>query len=120
MGGTFAAQLFLMRLKPLLASGKLEWKPRNWRKTWSFMLDEGLGEEDAYEIIADLKPGEHVKGPGLDDDGSPGDVMVFYHPYMRQAAPGGEILLYIKLKIWTDINGDAGIVMSFHDEGNYE
>jgi len=30
------------------------------------------------------------------------------------------ILLYIKLKIWTDTNGDAGIVMSFHDEGNYE
>jgi hypothetical protein len=46
--------------------------------------------------------------------------MVFHQPYTRQAPAGDMILLYIKLKIWTDTNGDAGIVMSFHDEGNYE
>ena len=46
--------------------------------------------------------------------------MVFHHPYTRRAAPGGAILQYIKLKIWTDADEDAGIVMSFNDEGNYE
>lgn len=120
MGGTLATQLFLMRLKPLLAARKLAWMPRNWRKTREFMLDEELSEEDAYEIIADIRPEHYAKGPEPDDDGSPGDVMVFYLPYARQAPPGDKILLYIKLKIWTDTNGDAGIVMSFHDEGNYE
>jgi hypothetical protein len=120
MGGTLATQLFLLRLKPLLAARKLAWKPRNRRKTREFMLDEGLSEEDAYEIIADLRPEHYAKGPERDDDGSDGDVMVFYHPYTRQAPPRDEILLYIKLKIWTDTDGDAGIVMSFHNEGNYE
>lgn len=120
MGGSLATQLFLLRLKPLLAARKLAWKPRNKRKTKEFMLDEGLSEDDACEIISKLKPEHQAKGPEPDDDGSPGDVMVFYHPYTRQAPPGDEILLYIKLKIWTDTNGDAGIVMSFHDEGNYE
>lgn len=120
MGGSFAAQLFLIRLKPLLAARKLAWKPRNRRKTMEFMLDEGLSEEDAYEIIEDLRPEHYAKGPEPDNDGSPGDVMVFHQPYTRQAPAGDMILLYIKLKIWTDTNGDAGIVMSFHDEGNYE
>ena len=46
--------------------------------------------------------------------------MVFYHLYTRQVPPGDTILLYIKLKIWSDSNGDAGIVMSFHEEGDYE
>jgi len=120
MGGTLATQLFLIRLKPLLAARRLAWRPRNRRKTRDFMLDEGLCEEDAYGIIAGLKPEHVAKGPEPDDDGSPGDVMVFHHPYTRRAPPGNEILLYIKLKIWTDAGEDAGIVMSFHDEGNYE
>ena len=120
MGGSIATQLFLLRLKPLLAARKLAWKPRNRRETMEFMLNEGLSEEDAYAIIAELKPEHLAKGPESDEDGSPGDVMVFYHPYTRQAPSGDKILLYIKLKIWTDTNGDAGIVMSFHDEGNYE
>ena len=120
MGGSLAPQLFLLRLKPLLAARKLAWKPRNRRKTLEFMLDEGLSEDDACEIISKLKPEYQAKEPEPDDDGSPGDVMVFYHPYTRQAPPGDKILLYIKLKIWTDTNGDAGIVMSFHEEGDYE
>jgi len=120
MSSSLATQLFLMRLKPLLAARKLAWKPRNKRKTREFMLDEELSEEDAYEIIADLRPEHFAKGPEHDDDGSDGDVMVFFYPYTRQTPPRDEILLYIKLKIWTDTNGDAGIVMSFHDEGNYE
>lgn len=84
------------------------------------MLEEGLSEDDAYEIISKLQPEHYAKGLDPDDDGTPGDVMVFFLPYKRQTPPENEILLYIKLKIWTDISGDAGIVMSFHDEGNYE
>ena len=120
MSGSLATQLFLRRLKPLLEAQKIEWKPRNRRKTWEFMLEEGLSEDDAYGIIAGLQPAHYAKGPEPDDDGSSGDVMVFHYPYVRLAPPGHTILLYIKLKIWTDAQGDVGIVMSFHDEGNYD
>jgi len=118
MSGSLATQLFLMRLKPLLAAQKLSFKFRNPRKSREFMLEEGLHEEDAREIISNIRADHYYKGPEPDDDGSPGDVMVFFYPYQRQAPPGRRILLYIKLKIWTDTDGDAGIVMSFHDEGN--
>lgn len=30
------------------------------------------------------------------------------------------VKLYIKLKIWCDAAGDAGVVMSFHKEGQYD
>lgn len=119
MSSALKAQLFLIRLKPLLDAQKLLWRPRNQRKTMEFMLDEGLVVDDALEIIASLKPEHYVSGPEPDDDGSPGNVMVFHCPYIREAPPGDKILLYIKLKIWADINGDAGIIMSFHEEGNY-
>jgi hypothetical protein len=39
--------------------------------------------------------------------------MVFQYPYKKSE-------LYIKLKIWTDAGGDAGTVMSFHEEGMYD
>lgn len=120
MDRLLAAPLFLRLLAPLLASGKLEFKPRNWRKTMEFMLEEGLREEDVYDIVAKLKPEHYHQGPEPDNDGSPGEVMVFFFPYRRQTPPKDIILLYIKLKIWTDIDGDAGVVMSFHDEGNYD
>jgi hypothetical protein len=115
-----AAPLFLRRLVPLLTAGKLEFKPRNWRKTMEFMLKEGLSEEDVYDIVTKLKPEHYHQGPEPDDDGSPGDVMVFFYPYQSQSLPQNVIRLYIKLKIWTDIDGDAGVVMSFHEEGNYD
>lgn len=120
MGTPLAPYLFLSRLKPIIAERKLSWDPRNRRKTKEFMLEEGLTEDDAYEIIEGLGPEHYTWGPRPDDNGSPGEVWLFFHPYTRQTPPGDEILLYIKLKIWTDANGDAGIVMSFHDEGNYE
>jgi hypothetical protein len=113
MNKAFAAPLFLRRLKPLLEADKLEFKPRNWRKTMEFMIAEDLHEEDIYSIIAQLTPDHYHNGPEEDEDGSPGNVMVFFCPYKRTQ-------LYIKLKIWADINGDAGIVMSFHEEGTYD
>jgi len=60
-----------------------------------------------------LAPEHYYRGPDADDDGSPGNVMVFLYPYKGMA-------LYIKLKIWTYSQGDAGIVMSFHQEGAHE
>ena len=28
--------------------------------------------------------------------------------------------LFIKLKIWENIDGDSGVVISFHEEGEYD
>jgi hypothetical protein len=82
------------------------------------MLKEGLSEDDALDIISRLGPEHYYSGPEPDDDGTLGDVMIFFCPYQRHAPPRKRIRLYIKLKIWADSPGDAGIVMSFHDEGN--
>ncbi len=38
MDATLAAQLFLMRVRRLLAAGKLVWNPRNKRKTGDVMV----------------------------------------------------------------------------------
>lgn len=81
------------------------------------MLSEGLGEEDAIDIISRLLPGHCRNGPAGDHDGSPGDVMTFRYPYTSLFPPCERVMLYIKLKIWTDSRGEAGIVMSFHPEG---
>lgn len=77
-------------------------------------------KDDAYDIIAQLGPEHYQWGPRPDDDGSPGDVMLFFYPYAFLFPPCDRILLYIKLNIWVDpdTGEDAGIVMSFHDEGN--
>ena len=80
-----AATEFLARLQPLLEAGALRFEPRN-RKTWEFMLEEGLGEEDAYDIIARLGPGHYEWGPRPDDNGTVGDVMLFSYPYTRLLA----------------------------------
>ena len=55
----------------------------------------------------------YQRGPEADDDGSGRSVMVFFYPYRAKT-------LYIKLKIWSDAQGDAGVVMSFHEEGKHE
>lgn len=113
MDGSLGVQLFLSRLKPLLEARKLDFQPRKWRKTYNFMLSEGLTTEDAYEIIAKLKSEHHHRGPENDYDGTPGAVCIFLYPYKT-------IRLYIKIKIVFGVSGDSGAVMSFHDEGNYE
>ncbi len=120
MGWTLAPQFFLSRFLPLLADRKVVWDPRNRRKTMEFMLEEGLTEEDAYEIMERLGPEHYIWGPKPDDNGSPGEVWRFSFPFQRQIPPRSGIKLYIKLKIMTDTDGDAGIVMSFHDEDRYE
>lgn len=107
---------FLDRLWPLLEKGRLVFQPRNEKKTWEFMFSQGLREEDAFEIITNLGPEDYVWGPKPDDDGSPGEVWLFYYPHSELFFPFDRIQLYIKLKIWADADGDAGIVMSFHEK----
>jgi len=113
MDGSMGVQLFLSQLKPLLESGKLDFQPRNRRKTYEFMLSEGLTTEDAYEIISKLKSKHHHRGPEDDYDGTPGAVCTFLYPYKT-------IRLYIKIKIVLGASGNTGAVMSFHDEENYD
>jgi hypothetical protein len=80
------------------------------------MLSQGLGEEDAFEIITNLEPEDCAWGPEPDDNGTPGEVWLFYYPYSEFLLPFDRIQLYIKLKIWTDADGDAGVVISFHEK----
>lgn len=77
------------------------------------MHEEGLKFEDVFHIIAQLNPEHYQWGPEDDRDGSSGSVVLFFYPY-------GEFTLYIKLKIWTDEHGDAGAVLSFHEEGIHD
>ncbi len=113
MGKFYASQLFLERFIPLIKAGRVVFLPRNAPKTRQFMLDEELDTSDVFAAIEKLKPEDHFAGPEDDHDGTPGKVMVFKHPYK-------DTNLYIKLKLWTDARGDAGLVMSFHEEGKYE
>ena len=113
MNDSLAASIFLMRLKKLIEKGKLLFKPRNRVKTMQFMFDEGLSVADILDYIKELQPENFYSGPTADDNGTKGDVMVFFREYKNTK-------LYIKLKIWTDENGDEGVVMSFHKEGQYD
>jgi hypothetical protein len=90
----------------------VKFQPRNEPKTRRFMLDEGLNTEDVFATLERLKAEEYYRSPTNDRDGTAGSVMEFTHPYSGK-------MLYIKLKLWTDSEGDAGSVMSFHEEGMY-
>ncbi|MCQ2593300.1 MAG: hypothetical protein MJ188_11015 [Treponema sp.] len=113
MNNSLAASIFLLRLKKLIDENKLLFKPRNRQKTMQFLFDEGLSVLDVINYVKSLTPENFYSGPSPDDNGSEGDVMIFLKEYK-------DTKLYIKLKIWSDKNGDAGVVMSFHKEGQYE
>ncbi|WP_191015395.1 type II toxin-antitoxin system MqsR family toxin [Treponema zioleckii] len=113
MNDNLSASIFIMRLQKLIAENKLIFKPRNRQKTMQFLFDEGLSVSDVLGFVKELRPENFYSGPTADDNGSAGDVMVFLQNYK-------DTKLYIKLKIWTDKNGDAGVVMSFHKEGQYD
>lgn len=106
------AQIFLNRLKVLLDENKVVFDPRN-RKTQNFLLQEDMNVDDVFDYLKKLEPSNYYKGPENDRNGTPGNVMIFLYPYKK-------IKIYIKLKIWTDVNGDSGVVMSFHEEGEYD
>lgn len=112
MNNIIAVQLFILKLRPLLEQGKVIFAPRN-SKTKLFMLQEGMNTDDVFDYLIKLEPSNYFDGPQEDRNGKPGDVMMFLYPYKKTR-------IYIKLKIWTDANGDSGVVMSFHEEGDYD
>jgi len=77
------------------------------------MMREGLNTDDIFDYLKRLEPSNYFDGPKNDRNGTPGNVMMFLYPYKNTR-------IYIKLKIWTDANGDSGVVMSFHEEGEYD
>lgn len=109
----FAARLFLEQLKRPLAAKRVVFSPRNRRKTRDFMLAEGLAEEDVFDILGHLHPEHFGVGPEEDRDGTSGNIMVFFYPYEGRT-------LYIKLKIWTDSDGEHAAVLSLHEEGQHD
>ena len=112
MNNLIAAQLFIKKLKPLLEKNKVVFDPRN-QKTQMFLLQEDMNEDDVFEYLKELEPSNYFDGPKDDRNGKPGDVMMFLYPYKKTS-------IYIKLKIWTDEKGDSGVIMSFHEEGEYD
>ena len=113
MHSAFGVQLFLARLQPIIESGKLVFSPRNARKTWEFMLSEGLCAEDAINMIMNLKPEHRYRGPEKDLNGTAGAVCSFLYPYKNMG-------LYIKIKIVLAFSGDSGVILSFHKEDTYD
>ena len=109
MSKSLGSRIFLTRFLPLIRAGKVVFEPRN-PKTRQFLLDHDLTVDDAFGIVLQLVAEECVAGPEGDRDGTPGTVMVFHHPWRSK-------VLYIKLKLWSDESGDAGLLLSIHEEG---
>lgn len=112
LNNIIAAQIFLSKLKVLLDENKIVFDPRN-QKTLNFLLREDMDIDDVFDYLKKLEPSNYYDGPKDDRNGTPGDVMMFLYPYKNTRS-------YIKLKIWTDKNGDSGVVISFHEEGEYD
>ena len=112
LNNIIAAQIFLSKLKVLLDENKIVFDPRN-QKTQNFLLREDMDIDDVFDYLKKLEPSNYYDGPKDDRNGTPGDVMMFLYPYKNTR-------IYIKLKIWTDKNGVSGVVISFHEEGEYD
>lgn len=114
MNNIIAAQLFIKRLKSLLADHKerISFDPRN-KKSQLFMMQEGINSDDVFAYLEKLEPSNYFDGPKADHNGTAGYVMMFLYPYKQTR-------IYIKLKIWEDKNGDSCVVISFHEEGEYD
>jgi len=113
LSSVLGAPFFLQRLKPLIDNGRVFFAPRNQPKTRQFLLDTGWSQNDIFCILKKLESQHYYAGPEPDHDGTASKVMVFIYPHES-------LKLYIKLKIWTDAEGDAASIMSFHEEGQYE
>ena len=101
LNNIIAAQIFLSKLKVLLDENKIVFDPRN-QKTQNFLLREDMDIDDVFDYLKKLEPSNYYDGPKDDRNGTPGDVMMFLYPYKNTR-------IYIKLKIWTDKNGDSGV-----------
>ena len=114
MNNIIAAQLFINRLKVLLENHKerITFDPRN-QKTQLFLIQEGMNTDDVFAFLGKLEPSHYYDGPKDDHNGTPGYVMMFLYPYNNTR-------IYIKLKIWEDKDGDSGVIISFHEDGDYD
>ena len=112
MNNLIAASLFIKDLQKVIEDGRLLFDPRN-RKTTDFMLSHDLDTDDVIDILRRLRPSNYLDGPQDDKNGTDGDVMMFLYPYKGER-------VYIKIKIWKDKSGKAGVLISFHEEGNYD
>lgn len=113
MNGNLSASVFLIRIKKLIELGNLKFKPRNFNKTYQFLIKEHLTVADVLNYINNLKPENYYSGPFADENGTDGNVMIFIKKYKN-------IKIYIKLKIWQENQKDSGLIMSFHEEGLYD
>ena len=84
------------------------------------MSRESFWEDDALEVVAQLRPEHYQWGPRPDDNGTPGEVWLFFFPYNEMFPPFERTELYVKLKVVMGPSGDLGIVISFHEVGTYE
>jgi len=112
MGGTLQAQLFLHELIKLLDEGRVRLQPRN-PKTWEFMAEHDLREEDVLALCREIKEDQYQWGPEKDINGTSGNVMLFFLPWQG-------MLLYMKIKTWVNDKGKRGAVISFHEEGMHD
>ena len=56
MSSQLAVAVFLERPRRLLAAGRVVFRPANRRKSWEFLLAEGLNEEDVLDTVFRLRP----------------------------------------------------------------
>ena len=68
MNNLIAAQLFILRLKPLLAEHKVVFDPRN-KKTQKFLMEEGMNTDDVFAYLEKLEPSNYYDGPKEDHNG---------------------------------------------------
>lgn len=111
MSNDLAAELFLSSIKKLIREKKVVIAKRE--KNRNFMLEYGLNSEDLFEIINGLTAKNRHSPVEKDNDGSDGNVMVFFALYQ-------DFEIYIKLKIIYSADKKSGVVISFHKEGEYE
>lgn len=105
------AELFLSTVKRFIRERKIviAYRPKN----RNFMLEHGLTSDDIFDMINNLTGRTRHLPPENDRNGSDGTVMVFFAPYK-------DFEIYIKIKIIFDEEKEGGVVISFHEEGEYD
>ena len=62
------------------------------------MIEEGLTEDDVFDIVTKLQPQHYEWGAEADDNGTEGDIWQFLSIYQEKTKKE-KIEIYIKLKI---------------------
>lgn len=119
MGKDFRASLFFLEYASLIEKRCFVFDPRNRKKTIDFMIEEGLTEDDVFDIVTKLQPQHYEWGAEADDNGTEGDIWQFFYPYIRKRPKRKKIEIYIKLKIKRNLGDGVCIVISFHERGQH-